>query len=86
MRDACRLSPGWYLVLPQWVVARTGGWDAFCAEFEQSHERKGLHHIGVIGFEITATWVFEPPDGTRVTSPYRRYTIKRYRVEQETPE
>lgn len=69
------MSAGSYLLLPQWMVARSVGWDAFCTEFEASHERAGLHHAGVIGFEVE----------TGIGRLTRKYTVKRYR-EQEAPE
>ena len=73
--DAARPSPGWHVVFPSWMVARAGGWDALIEQFEASHLRTGVGHMGVIGFEI-------PAEGAYL--PARQYTMKRYR--QETPE
>lgn len=79
MRRAYRLadSPivGWYVALPEWVIARGGGWDEFAAQFEQSWARQlDLQLSGVIGFEVSQDW---PGVGLR------RYTLVRFRQQEE---
>ncbi len=74
MRGGYRMSRGWHVVLPHWVL-RGRAWEQFCGEFEASYARRPeLAWAGVIGFEI----------GWGLTC--RRYTLKRYRDEQEITE
>lgn len=77
-RDAHRLhTPGWFVVMPQWVVAKAGGREAFYAEFEESWKRTHMGLMGAVGVEIPAGF----------GQPAYRYVVEACRQqEQETPE
>lgn len=61
-------SPYWYVVFPPWLIARGGGWDAFCAAYEESWSRTHSGLMGVIGFEVSIG--FGPGEEVR------RYTVR----------
>lgn len=66
----------WYVVLPWWVIQKGGGWDEFCAKYEESHERTGIYLIGVIGFETSYTWPKTRLDRFWNGTEVYRYTVK----------